>query len=479
MRPLRREILLNTLKLLHLAIMALAFALATVPVLGESRAVSVAQFLTMRVKIGNFFIFLGLLLLWHTLFSAFGLYGSRRLSTPGADSRDILKATSLGTLCLSVAAIVLHIRMATPTFLVVFWVLSTFMLVCSRLMLRLLLARTRLRGRNLRDMLIVGTNSRAIEFAHKMQSKPELGYRVIGFADRQWAGIDQFRQTGYALACDLDSLPAFFRRNVVDEVVIALPIRSFHEDASRIVAVCEEQGIIFRVLSSLFNLKLGEAHVEELEGESWITHYAGIYEGWPLAMKRALDFLVALVVLIVLSPIMLLAAISIKITSPGPILFKQERIGRNKRKFTIYKFRSMVIDAEKKMQCIEHLNEVSGPVFKIKLDPRVTSIGKFLRKTSVDELPQLVNVLKGDMSLVGPRPLPVRDYEGFSEDWHRRRFSVRPGITCLWQVGGRSSIPFEKWMELDMQYIDKWSFWLDLKILAMTTPAVVKGFGAT
>lgn len=478
MRKLRREILLNTLKLFQLATMTLAFALATVPVLAESHAVSVAQFLTMRVKIGNFFIFLGLLILWHTLFSIFGLYQSRRLSTLAADSRDILVATSLGTLCLQVAAAILHIRMATPTFLVVFWVLSTLMLICARFMLRALLTQTRLRGRNLRDMLIVGTNSRAIEFAHKMHSTPELGYRVIGFADRQWTGIDQFRQTGYSLACDLDSLPAFFRKNVVDEVVIALPIRSFHEDASRIAAVCEEQGIIFRVLSNLFNLKLAHARAEELEGDSWITHYAGISEGWPLVFKRILDFLVALGALLVLSPVMLLAALFIKITSPGPILFKQERVGQNKRKFTIYKFRSMIIDAESKMQQIEHLNEVSGPAFKIKLDPRITPVGRFLRKTSVDELPQLVNVLKGDMSLVGPRPLPVRDYEGFSEDWHRRRFSVRPGITCLWQVGGRSSVTFEKWMELDMQYIDKWSFWLDVKILAKTVPAVLKGSGA-
>jgi exopolysaccharide biosynthesis polyprenyl glycosylphosphotransferase len=458
--------------------MVFAFAVATIDVVAKSPAVSVAQFLGIRVKIGNFFIFLGLLIMWHALFSAFGLYGSRRLSTAKADSKDVMISTSLGTLFLYVAAIIFNIRMATRTFLVVFWILSTLILVCSRLVLRFLLAQTRLHGRNLRDMLIVGTNSRAIEFAHKMQTKPELGYRIMGFADREWAGIDQFRQSGYALACGLDDLPAFFRKNVVDEVVIALPIRSFHEDASRIVSVCEDQGIVLRVLSNLFNLKLGHAHVEELEGDPWITHYAGIYEGGPLAMKRVLDFLVALTALILLAPIMSLAALLIKLTSPGPILFEQERIGQNKRQFTIYKFRSMVADAETKMRQIEHLNEVSGPVFKIKLDPRVTTIGKFLRKTSIDELPQLINVLKGDMSLVGPRPLPVRDYEGFSEDWHRRRFSVRPGITCLWQVGGRSSIPFEKWMELDMQYIDKWSFWLDLKILAMTIPAVVKGFGA-
>jgi lipopolysaccharide/colanic/teichoic acid biosynthesis glycosyltransferase len=138
----------------------------------------------------------------------------------------------------------------------------------------------------------------------------------------------------------------------------------------------------------------------------------------------------------------------------------------------------MVVDAEKRMKEIEHLNEVTGPVFKIKNDPRITPLGRFLRKTSIDELPQLFNVLKGDMSLVGPRPLPIRDYEGFNEDWQRRRFSVRPGITCLWQIGGRSSISFEKWMELDLQYIDKWSLKLDLEILVKTIPAVLRGSGA-
>jgi len=478
MRPLRRDILLKAHKLFHVAIMVFAFALATVPVLGQSQAVSVAQFLSMRVKIGNFFTFLALLILWHILFSAFGLYESRRLSTPWADSRSIVMATSLGTLSLYVAAMILHIGMATSTFLVTFWALSTLMLVCSSLTLRVLLRQARLRGRNLRDMLIVGTNSRAIEFAHKMQTKPELGYRIMGFADCEWAGIEQFRHSGYSLACDLDSLAAFFRENVVDEVVMALPMRSFHAEASRIALVCEEQGIIFRVLSNLFNLKLGQARVEELEGDSWITHYAGFYEDWSLVMKRILDFVVALVALMVLSPVILIAALLIKLTSPGPILFKQQRIGQNKRKFAIYKFRSMIVDAEKKMRDIEHLNEACGPVFKIKRDPRITPIGRVLRKTSIDELPQLINVLKGDMSLVGPRPLPVRDYEGFSEDWHRRRFSVRPGITCLWQVNGRNTLTFEKWMELDMQYVDKWSLWLDLKILAKTVPVVLRGTGA-
>jgi lipopolysaccharide/colanic/teichoic acid biosynthesis glycosyltransferase len=191
-----------------------------------------------------------------------------------------------------------------------------------------------------------------------------------------------------------------------------------------------------------------------------------------------LDLTISFILIALLSPVLLVVVIVIKLTSPGPVLFVQKRLGLNKRHFNVYKFRTMVVGAEKRMREIEHLNEVNGPVFKIKNDPRITQIGGFLRKTSIDELPQLFNVLKGDMSLVGPRPLPARDYEGFNQDWQRRRFSVRPGITCLWQVGGRSSIPFEKWMELDLQYIDKWSLRLDLEILLRTIPAVFRGSGA-
>jgi exopolysaccharide biosynthesis polyprenyl glycosylphosphotransferase len=235
---------------------------------------------------------------------------------------------------------------------------------------------------------------------------------------------------------------------------------------------------MFRVLPNLFDLKSSRSWTEELEGEPMVTHHNGISEGWQLMFKRMLDFTVALTALIVLSPVLVGAAILIILTSPGPVFFIQRRVGLNKRVFPVYKFRTMVADAEQKIRELEHLNEVSGPVFKITKDPRITPLGRFLRKTSLDELPQLINVLKGDMSLVGPRPLPVRDYEGFSKDWQRRRFSVRPGITCLWQVSGRSSIPFEQWMELDLQYIDKWSLWLDLRILIQTIPAVLKGEGA-
>lgn len=197
-----------------------------------------------------------------------------------------------------------------------------------------------------------------------------------------------------------------------------------------------------------------------------------------MLVKRMFDVLASSILLLLLSPILAIAALCIKFTSEGPVFFLQERVGLNKRRFKIFKFRTMVPGAERMITELEDRNEVTGPVFKIKNDPRITPVGKFLRRASIDELPQLINVLKGDMSLVGPRPLPVRDYKGFSEDWQRRRLSVRPGITCLWQVHGRSSIGFDQWMRLDIQYLDEWSLWLDLKILARTIPAVLKGSGA-
>lgn len=478
MSTFRRRILSEALKVYDLAIMVLAFALASVAALGVGRQISIADFFSIRVRLVNVLLFVALLFLWHNIFAAFDLYESHRMSSLWSEVWEVVKATTVATLVFGAAALVFRITMASSLFVTMFFVISTVLLVSSRMMLRTALARARAHGRNSRNVLIVGTNRRAVEFAEKIESRPELGYRVIGFADRDWRGIEQFREAGHNFACELENLPAFLRTNIVDEVVIALPIRSLHDDASRIAALCEEQGIILRMPSNIFNLKLSHSGAEELAGHSSIMHYTGKIQGWSVVVKRMLDFCLALTALLAVSPVMLLAAALIKLTSPGPVFFKQKRIGQNKRRFTIYKFRSMTVDAEDRMKQLEHLNEQKGPVFKIKHDPRITPVGRFLRKTSIDELPQLFNVLRGDMSLVGPRPMSVRDYELFSEDWHRRRFSVRPGITCLWQVNGRNSIAFEQWMELDMQYIDKWSLWLDIKILAKTIPAVLKGSGA-
>jgi lipopolysaccharide/colanic/teichoic acid biosynthesis glycosyltransferase len=209
-----------------------------------------------------------------------------------------------------------------------------------------------------------------------------------------------------------------------------------------------------------------------------VTLYHGAEEGWPVVAKRAIDVSISASALVVLAPFLLGIGLLVRLTSPGPALFSQERIGINKRRFRMRKFRTMAVDAEQSQAALEHLNEVEGAAFKIEKDPRVTRFGHFLRTTSLDELPQLWNVLVGEMSLVGPRPLPLRDFRLFDQDRHRRRFSVRPGVTGLSQVSGRSSISFEDWMQLDLQYIDGWSLAADLRILVKTVPAVLKRVGA-
>jgi exopolysaccharide biosynthesis polyprenyl glycosylphosphotransferase len=230
--------------------------------------------------------------------------------------------------------------------------------------------------------------------------------------------------------------------------------------------------------SDIFGLKSTRWRIDVFGNEQYIASFTDVNGFWPSTLKRALDVSVAGVVLLLLLPLMVVAASCVRLSSPGPIFFLQERIGLNKRRFRIFKFRTMTANAEGQMAALDQHNEATGPVFKMKDDPRITRIGKVLRKTSIDELPQLLNVLIGDMSLVGPRPLPVRDYEGFNCDWQRRRFSVKPGITCLWQINGRSSISFDQWMLLDLKYLDEWSLWLDVKILAKTVPAVLRGAGA-
>jgi len=379
---------------------------------------------------------------------------------------------------LALIAAFFTIKMVTPRFILLFWAISFLSVICGRLLLRYALSGVRRRGHNLRFLLILGTNQRAMAFARSIDARPELGYRILGFVDDEWPEMSNFKVEGHSLVASLSTLPDFLRHNVVDEVANYLPLASFYEHAAKVAALCELHGIILRFDSDIFGLKSARSRLDGVSGDQHITCYPGRWRGWPVLAKRIFDLVGALALLLLFSPLLLVVAALLKLTSSGPIFFFQERIGYNKRRFRIYKFRTMVQGAEKLIGELEEFNEVSGPVFKIKNDPRITPIGKFLRRSSIDELPQLLNVLKGDMSLVGPRPLPVRDYAGFNEDWQRRRFSVRPGITCLWQVNGRSSITFEQWMKLDLQYMDEWSLWLDLKILARTIPAVLRGSGA-
>jgi exopolysaccharide biosynthesis polyprenyl glycosylphosphotransferase len=478
MNAAKRRFVLSGLKLFDISLLILSFGLATVFVAYGDKGVGLEQFFSMRVKLSNCIAFVSIVLAWHIIFSFCGLYESRRLSARHAELVDVIKATTLSSVLLAVLAASHRITMITPSFLASFWLVSSFLLTASRLVLRPLLASLRRRGRNLRYVLVLGTNSRAIDFARKIEAIPELGYRILGFVDDDWHGMPEFQQTGFSLVSAYKDLPEFLRRNVVDEVAMYLPFGAFYEASCQAAALCEQHGITLRFDGDIFGLKKSRSTDDEFDGHHYVATSAGAYDWWSLAVKRLLDIAFSLILLILLAPVFVVVAVLIQLYSPGPVFFRQVRMGLNKRRFRIFKFRTMVPNAEKMMAQLEAHNEASGPVFKIKEDPRITPIGKVLRRTSIDELPQLVNVLKGDMSLVGPRPLPVRDYEGFSEDWHRRRFSVRPGITCLWQVSGRSSLPFEQWMKLDLQYMDEWSLWLDMKILAQTVSAVLKGSGA-
>ena len=478
MSNFRRKILLMAYKLSDMLIMIGSFMAATIIVSHEVKTISLEQFLHMRIKIVNFVLFVAIVLLWHFMFAMFDLYSSRRLSTVKTEIKDIFFATSLGTFAIYILSLLFSIDMVNPVFLISFWTGSTFITILARLIMRYTLKFIRRKGRNLRYMLIAGTNPRAIRSAKKIESRPDLGYVISGFIDKDWKGLSEFQNTGYRLLSDYNGFAEFVRNNVVDEVIISLPLKSLYQEASLIANVCEMQGILVRHLPNVFNTEHAVLALEDFENEPFVSHYTRSMEGWQVLIKEVLDRALSLVLLLLLSPFLIIIAILIKITSPGPVFFIQDRVGLNKRRFRVYKFRTMVKDAEQKQAELEDFNEVSGPVFKIKNDPRITTVGKILRKTSIDELPQLYNVLKGDMSLVGPRALPVRDYNGFDEDWYRRRFSVRPGITCLWQINGRSSIPFEKWMELDMEYIDQWSLLLDFSIIIKTIPAVLRGSGA-
>jgi exopolysaccharide biosynthesis polyprenyl glycosylphosphotransferase len=326
-------------------------------------------------------------------------------------------------------------------------------------------------------VLIVGKNERSEKYVRRILSEKELGYRFCGYIDTKRDEITEDEKKLFA--CDFEGFREYLRKNVIDEIFMFLPIKSFYDKLNEIVTICEEQGIIVRMCTDLFCLRFAKVRVEQVDSDMHITLFTGNMHRPSIVVKEMLDFFLAIFFIIVTLPLMIVTALLIKIFSPGPVFFRQERIGLHKRHFRIIKFRTMYVDAEQKLDKLEQYNETGGNgAFKMKNDPRVTPLGKLLRKYSIDELPQFFNVLRGEMSLIGPRPLTVRDLNGFSIDHHRRRFSVKPGLSCLWQISGRSEISFNDWMKLDMEYIDNWSLMLDVKILLKTVVVVLTAKGA-
>ena len=276
----------------------------------------------------------------------------------------------------------------------------------------------------------------------------------------------------------IENLLHFIHEHSVNGVIINAK-HTFFGQVEKAILACELEGVETWLVADFFKTQISRTSFDDFYGRPVLVFHSGPESGWQAVVKQLLDVVGAIVLMVVFSPFLLFAALAIKFTSPGPILFKQKRSGLNGQPFTMYKFRSMVTNAEQRQHEILAMNEMTGPVFKVTNDPRITPVGRFLRKSSIDEFPQLINVLRGDMSLVGPRPLPVEEVKRFDDLAHRRRLSVKPGLTCLWQIKGRNNVTnFKDWVRLDLEYIDNWSLWLDFKILWWTIPVVLCAKGA-
>jgi len=322
-------------------------------------------------------------------------------------------------------------------------------------------------------VLLVGTGPQAQELAALIGEGRRAGWRLAGWVT---TGAEAPPADAGAPVYALPDVPRLLREHVVDEVVFAVN-REELERMEELLLLCEEEGVRTRVQLQVFPHLYSKVYLEHLYHIPLLTFSTTPADELPLLVKRMLDFLGAAVMLVVLSPLLLLLALLIKLTSAGPVLFRQERCGLGGRRFTLYKFRSMIADADLRKEELAALNEADGPVFKMMNDPRCTPLGRWMRRFSLDELPQLWNVLKGNMSFVGPRPPLPEEVEKY-ERWQRRRLRMRPGLTCLWALEGRSRLSFRRWMQLDLDYIDTWSLWLDLKIFLKTIPRVLTGRGA-
>ena len=438
----------------------------------------VVDYLSDRIKVTNALLGIALVISWHAAFSLQGLYVSHRLRAIRVELKEVGRAVLISSVLLLVAANVGSWPTINVRTVAMFGLASFTLIGTGRFFLRLNLRRLRRRGHNVKTLLLIGGGARGRSFAARITLRQDLGYRVLGYVDSDPAFAGE-NMAGAPWMGTIEDLPRILTNEVIDEVAIALPIKSQYSQIEAAVMLLEEQGITTHLLSDLFPQKLARSQSTDLDGLPLVSLHSAPMFSWRTEAKRIFDFVLALLLLLIAAPALVLVALLIKLASKGPIFFVQERVGLNKRRFKMLKFRTMQRDAESRMSEIEHLNEKSGPIFKIRHDPRITSVGRWLRRTSIDELPQLVNVLLGDMSIVGPRPLSVRDATRMELAWQKRRFSVKPGLTCLWQVSGRSNLSFEQWMQLDLEYIDRWSLGLDASILLRTIPAIVLARGAS
>jgi len=422
-----------------------------------------------------------LLLAWALLFHLLVDYHTNRLKSLKRQVFDLTKANSAAALLLLVIGALFGFKRIHIDLVASFWVITNFVGFTGRALLRFSLRQVRRSGYNYRHILIVGHNETARALARRIQSLPELGYKIHGYvADTETSPPDLAGSDPEELPIlgQLSEIRQIIESRSVDEIMICLSSEREPVKIWNLIQDAYDIGIVARLFPTPAAARiLTRCSFEEFEGRCVVTFFRE-HLLLQLLLKKSLDLFGSLFGLLLLSPLFLLVALAIKLTSPGPVFFSQIRVGMNKRTFRLLKFRSMYVDAERRRQELMHLNEMDGPVFKIKNDPRITPIGRLLRKTSIDELPQLINVLFGKMSLVGPRPpLPseVDQYEWL----FRKRLSIKPGITCLWQISGRNEVSFQQWMEMDRHYVENWSIWLDLRILLKTIPAVLLQKGSS
>ena len=421
------------------------------------------------------FLLLLILPIWGLLLSAAGFYRSHRTLPLGEEIWGAMKVSFGGTALLALAAYGLRLEFVSRFFLVVFGVVNFFFLATEKIALRLTSRFVRARGYNFRTVLLVGTGRKAAQLAEFLEARSYWGFKVLGYLDDDNGG--EIRRDGrWPSLGRITDLEPVLSREVIDEVIFLIE-KGRLQQYEEALLVAERHGVRAHVSLDIFPHVLARPVLEELDGIPLLSFTTTPSNPLQLTVKRAIDLAVSSLLFLATLPIQALAVLAIKLSSPGPIYFRQTRCGLNGRLFKLMKFRTMYEGAEDHLHEISHLNEMTGPVFKASKDPRLTLVGRILRRLSIDELPQLWNVIRGDMSLVGPRP-PLPEEVARYAPWQRRRLSMAPGITCLWQVSGRNELDFDRWMELDLKYIDTWSPMLDLKILLKTVPAVLSGRGA-
>jgi exopolysaccharide biosynthesis polyprenyl glycosylphosphotransferase len=358
---------------------------------------------------------------------------------------------------------------------IIFLFLSWVLLSLNRVLTALFFRFERHQGWFQKFLLIVGTDQEAEKVARIFGTNPRWGVTVAGFLTKDTREVGR-EILSHPVLGNIEDLSEVVSRRVVDAVFLASGLETVHQINS-LGHRCRAIGLDFAMDFSGLIKDTGEASVESAGDLGFVAFRSVFYSPEKLFVKRIFDIILSICFITACLPVWLVVPVIIKIDSRGPVFYRQTRVGRNGRLFTLYKFRSMVSGAEELQQKLLHLNEMGGPVFKIKDDPRLTVFGKFLRRSSLDEIPQLFNVLRGNMSLVGPRPLPAHEVLQF-HPWQRKRLAAVQGITCLWQVSGRNDIKFDEWVKLDLQYIENWSLTLDFKILLRTIPAVLSGRGA-